>query len=46
MRAIREEKDFNTGIGVFISQDSFSVNQGDFLPNPFGAGSPFRNNFV
>ena len=42
LRAIREEKDFSTGIGVFISQDSFTVNQGDFLPSPFGAGSPFN----
>jgi iron complex outermembrane receptor protein len=41
LRAIREEKDFNVGMGVFISQDSFTVNQGDFLDNPFGAGSPF-----
>jgi iron complex outermembrane receptor protein len=41
LRVIREEKDFNTSIGVFISNDSFTVNQGAFLPNPFGAGSPF-----
>ena len=40
-RVIREEKDFNTGIGVFLSQGNFSVNRGDFLPSPFGAGSPF-----
>ncbi|MEM9529732.1 MAG: TonB-dependent receptor [Pseudomonadota bacterium] len=41
LRAIREEKEFNTAIGVLLSSDSFTVNQGDFLPNPFGAGSPF-----
>ena len=41
VRAIREEKEFNTAIGVLLSSDSFSVNQGDFLPSPFGAGSPF-----
>lgn len=40
-RVIREEKDFNTAIGVLLSNDSFTVNQGAFLPNPFGAGSPF-----
>lgn len=40
-RVIREEKDFNTSIGVLLSNDSFTVNQGSFLPNPFGAGSPF-----
>ncbi len=41
IRAIREEKDFSTGIGIFPSFDSFTVNQGDFIPNIFGAGSPF-----
>ncbi|MEM1089731.1 MAG: TonB-dependent receptor [Pseudomonadota bacterium] len=41
LRAIQEEKDFSTGIGVFLSQGNFTVNQGDFLPNAFGAGSPF-----
>lgn len=41
LRLIREEKDFSTGIGVFPSNDSFTVNQGAFIPNPFGAGSPF-----
>lgn len=41
VRVIQEEKDFNTGIGVFPSFDNFSVNQGDFIPNAFGAGSPF-----
>lgn len=41
LRAIREEKDFSTGIGVFLSQGNFTVNQGDFLPNAFGAGSPY-----
>ncbi len=41
LRLIQEEKDFNTGIGVFLSNGNFSVNEGDFLPSPFGAGSPF-----
>jgi len=41
IRVIREEKDFSTGIGVFPSFDSFTVNQGQFIPNIFGAGSPF-----
>ncbi|MFK7954635.1 MAG: TonB-dependent receptor [Lysobacterales bacterium] len=41
LRAVQEEKDFSTGIGVFLSQGNFTVNQGDFLPNAFGAGSPY-----
>ena len=41
LRVIREEKDFSTGIGFFPSFDSFTVNQGDFIPNAVGAGSPF-----
>ncbi len=41
LRVILEEKDFNTAIGVLPSFDSFTVNQGDFIPNIFGAGSPF-----
>ena len=40
-RIIREEKDFDLGIGVFPSFDSFSVNRDDFIPNAFGAGSPY-----
>ncbi len=40
-RVIREEKDFRTQIGVYPSFGNFTVNQGDFIPNPFGAGSPF-----
>jgi len=44
-RAIREEKKFNTAIGVFPSQGNFSVNQGNFLPSPFGEGSPFFAQF-
>lgn len=43
-RVIREEKDFSTAIGVLPSFDSFTVNQGSFIPNPFGAGSPFFEN--
>ena len=41
LRAIREEKDYATDIGVLLSFGNFSVNEGAFLPNPFGAGSPF-----
>ena len=41
LRVIREDKDYNTAIGVLISPSNFAVNEGDFLPNPFGAGSPF-----
>ena len=40
MRVIQEEKEFDVGIGIFGSQDNFSVNQGDFLANLFGTGSP------
>ena len=41
LRVIQEEKDFETGIGFFLSQNNFSVNRGDFLPNFTGAGDPF-----
>ena len=41
LRIIREEKDYDMGIGVFPSFDNFSVNQGGFIPNAFGAGSPY-----
>ncbi|MDC0404071.1 TonB-dependent receptor [Porticoccaceae bacterium] len=41
LRVIREEKDFNIGIGIFPSFGNYSVNQGDFIPNAFGAGSPY-----
>lgn len=41
LRVIKEEKDFDVGIGVFPSFGNFSVNQGDFIPNVFGAGSPY-----
>ena len=44
LRLIQEEKDFETAIGVYLSNDSFTVNQGQFLPSPFGAGSPFFEN--
>jgi len=40
-RIIREEKDYNMAIGIFPSFGNFSVNQGNFIPNAFGAGSPF-----
>ena len=38
---MQEEKDFDLGIGIFPSFDSFTINRGDFIPNAFGAGSPF-----
>jgi iron complex outermembrane recepter protein len=41
-RIIKEEKDFNTLIGVFPSQGNFTVNQGTPLNSPFGEGSPFN----
>ena len=40
-RLINEDKDYRTMIGVLPSFGNFSVNEGDFIPNPFGAGSPF-----
>ncbi len=42
LRVIKEEKDFKVGIGVFPSLGNYSVNQGEFLTNPFGAGSPYH----
>jgi iron complex outermembrane receptor protein len=41
LRAIQEEKKFNTAIGVFPSNSSFTANQGALLPSPFGEGSPY-----
>jgi iron complex outermembrane recepter protein len=41
LRAIQEQKSFHTGIGVFPTDSNFSVNQGNFLPSPFGEGSPY-----
>lgn len=41
LRLMREEKDYDMALGIFPSFDNFSVNQGDFIPNAFGAGSPF-----
>jgi len=41
LRLMQEEKDFDLGIGIFPSFDSFTINRGDFIPNAFGAGSPF-----
>jgi iron complex outermembrane receptor protein len=40
-RVIREEKEFDVSMGVFPSLGNDSVNQGEFISNPFGAGSPF-----
>ena len=44
LRAIREEKDYDMEIGVFLSPDNFQVNRGNAIPNIFGAGSPFFYN--
>ncbi len=41
LRLIQEEKDFQTQIGFLISNDNFTVNQGDFLPNVPLPGAPF-----
>jgi len=41
LRLIREEKDFQTEIGFLFSNDNFTVNQGDFLPNVPLPGAPF-----
>jgi len=40
-RVIEEHKSFHTGIGVFSTDSNYSVNQGPFLNNPFGAGDPY-----
>ncbi len=40
-RLMKEEKEYSYSVGVFPSFDSFSVNQGNFIPNIFGAGSPY-----
>ena len=42
MRAIKEKKDYEVNIGVYPSFSSFTASQGDFIPNIFGAGSPFN----
>ncbi len=41
LRVMKEDKDYRASIGWFISNDSFTVNEGDFLDNAVGAGSPF-----
>ncbi len=41
LRLIREEKDFDVGIGFFPSSGNNTVNSGDFIPNFTGAGDPF-----
>ena len=43
-RFISEKKEFDVAIGIFPSFDNFTVNRGGFIPNIFGAGSPFRFN--
>ncbi|MFT5710933.1 MAG: iron complex outermembrane receptor protein [Halioglobus sp.] len=41
LRVIQEEKEFDVGLGFFLSQGNNTVNQGEFLENPAGAGSPY-----
>jgi iron complex outermembrane recepter protein len=41
LRAIQEEKSYDTAIGVYPSNSSFTANQGTLLPSPFGEGSPY-----
>lgn len=42
LRGIREEKEFGTLIGVFLSEGNFRFNRGQLLVSPFGEGSPYR----
>lgn len=42
LRIIQEKKDFDVAIGVLPSSANSTVNQGDFIANIFGAGSPFE----
>ncbi len=41
LRAIQEEKEYDMAIGIFPSFNNFEVNQDGFIPNAFGAGSPY-----
>lgn len=41
LRVIQEEKDFQTQIGFLISNDNFTVNQGEFLQDVPLPGAPF-----
>lgn len=41
LRLMQEDKDYDMGLGVLPSFDNYSVNRGDFIPNAFGAGSPY-----
>lgn len=41
LRLMQEEKDYDMALGIFPSFDNNSVNQGNFIPNAFGAGSPY-----
>ena len=41
IRGIKEKKEYEVNIGVYPSFGSFTVNQGSFIPNIFGAGSPY-----
>ena len=40
-RVIQEDKDYSLAIGVSPSSSNFTVNDLPFIPNIFGAGSPF-----
>lgn len=41
LRLIREEKEYDMELGFYLSQGNNTVNQGDLLDNPAGAGSPY-----
>ncbi|MEM8561805.1 MAG: TonB-dependent receptor [Pseudomonadota bacterium] len=41
LRLIQEEKEYDFATGVFPSFNNFSGNQGNFIPDAFGAGSPY-----
>ncbi|QIB67479.1 TonB-dependent receptor [Kineobactrum salinum] len=41
LRLMQEEKDYDMASGIFPSFSNHTGNQGDFIPNAFGAGSPF-----
>ncbi len=40
-RVIQEEKEYDMAIGVSVSSGNFTANDQPFIPNIFGAGSPF-----
>lgn len=45
LRIMEEKKDFDVEVGVYVSNGNNTVNQGDPIPNAFGAGSPFNHEF-